>query len=336
MKALLWHNQRDVRVEEVPEPTVKPGTVKIKVKWCGICGTDLHEYLAGPIFIPTEEHPLTHVKAPVILGHEFSGEVIEIGEGVTSHKVGDRVVVEPIYSCGKCEACKHGHYNVCEQLVFHGLGGEGGGFSEYTVVPEDMVHHIPDEMTYEQGALVEPAAVAVHAVRQSKLKEGEAVAVFGCGPIGLLVIQALKQRGATPVIAVELSKERQELAKLAGADYVLNPATQDVLAEIRNLTNGLGVNVSFEVTGVEVVLRQAIESTSFEGQTVIVSVWEKDATITPNNLVLKEKEVIGILGYRHIFPAVIKLISSGQIQAEKLITKKLQSIKLLKKDLKHL
>ncbi len=109
-----------------------------------------------------------------------------------------------------------------------------------------------------------------------------------------------------------------------------------MLAEIRNLTNGLGVNVSFEVTGVEVVLRQAIESTSFEGQTVIVSVWEKDATITPNNLVLKEKEVIGILGYRHIFPAVIKLISSGQIQAEKLITKKLQSIKLLKKDLKHL
>ena len=136
-----------------------------------------------------------------------------------------------------------------------------------------MVHHIPDEMTYEQGALVEPAAVAVHAVRQSKLKEGEAVAVFGCGSIGLLVIQA--KQGATPVIAVELSKERQELAKLAGADYVLNPATQDVLAEIRNLTNGLGVNVSFEVTGVEVVLRQAIESTSFEGQTVIVSVWEK-------------------------------------------------------------
>ncbi|WP_042451014.1 (R,R)-butanediol dehydrogenase, partial [Bacillus anthracis] len=311
MKALLWHNQRDVRVEEVPEPTVKPGAVKIKVKWCGICGTDLHEYLAGPIFIPTEEHPLTHVKAPVILGHEFSGEVVEIGEGVTSHKVGDRVVVEPIYSCGKCEACKHGHYNVCEQLVFHGLGGEGGGFSEYTVVPEDMVHHIPDEMTYEQGALVEPAAVAVHAVRQSKLKEGEAVAVFGCGPIGLLVIQAAKAAGATPVIAVELSKERQELAKLAGADYVLNPATQDVLAEIRNLTNSLGVNVSFEVTGVEVVLRQAIESTSFEGQTVIVSVWEKDATITPNNLVLKEKEVVGILGYRHIFPAVIKLISSG-------------------------
>ncbi|MEH7455768.1 (R,R)-butanediol dehydrogenase [Bacillus sp. JJ1127] len=323
MKALLWHNQRDVRVEEVPEPTVRPGAVKIKIKWCGICGTDLHEYLAGPIFIPTEEHPLTHVKAPVILGHEFSGEVVEIGEGVTSHKVGDRVVVEPIYSCGKCEACKHGHYNVCEQLVFHGLGGEGGGFSEYTVVPENMVHHIPDEMTYEQGALVEPAAVAVHAVRQSKLKEGEAVAVFGCGPIGLLVIQAAKAAGATPIIAVELSKERQELAKLAGADYVLNPATQDVLAEIRNVTNGLGVNVSFEVTGVEVVLRQAIESTSFEGQTVIVSVWEKDATITPNNLVLKEKEVIGILGYRHIFPAVIKLISSGQIQAEKLITKKI-------------
>lgn len=134
------------------------------------------------------------MKAPVILGHEFSGEVIEIGEGVTSHKVGDRVVVEPIYSCGKCEACKHGHYNVCEQLVFHGLGGEGGGFSEYTVVPEDMVHHIPDEMTYEQGALIEPAAVAVHAVRQSKLKEGEAVAVFGCGPIGLLVIKQLKQQ----------------------------------------------------------------------------------------------------------------------------------------------
>lgn len=332
MKAVRWHGVKDIRVEDIPEPQItQPDSVKIKVQWCGICGTDLHEYLAGPIFIPGDEpHPLTGEKAPVVMGHEFSGEVVDIGDQVTRCKVGDRVAVEPILSCGKCEACREGLYNVCESLGFHGLAGGGGGFSELTVVKEKMVWPIPDKMTYEQGALVEPAAVAVHAVRKSKLKAGDTAAIFGCGPIGLLTIQAAKAAGASLVIAVELSPERQELAKKVGADVVLNPKTQQVPEEIRKLTEGNGVDVSFEVAGVEAVLRQCLESTRFDGQIVIVSVWEKDASIAPNALVLKEREVIGILAYRNIYPAVIKLISSGQIRAEELITKKISLDEIVK------
>lgn len=324
MKAALWYNARDIRVEEVEEPKVEKGKVKIKVECAGICGTDLHEYAAGPIFIPVgDPHPLSNEKAPVILGHEFSGRVVEVGEGVTKVKVGDPVVVEPILRCGKCPACLKGKYNLCEQLGFHGLSGGGGGFSEYTVVDEYMVHKMPEGLSFEQGALVEPAAVALHAVRSSKLKPGDKAAVFGTGPIGLLVIEALKAAGAAEIYAVEVSKERLQKAKELGATAVINPKEEDPVQKLLELTDG-GVDVAFEVTGVPAVLQQAIESTSIEGETVIVSIWEKDAGIQPNNIVLKERNVKGIIAYRDIFPAVMELMKRGYFPAEKLVTKRIK------------
>ncbi|HEY8343218.1 MAG TPA: 2,3-butanediol dehydrogenase [Calditerricola sp.] len=324
MKAALWYNARDIRVEEVEEPKVEKGKVKIKVECAGICGTDLHEYAAGPIFIPVgDPHPLSNDKAPVILGHEFSGRVVEVGEGVTKVKVGDPVVVEPILRCGKCPACLKGKYNLCEQLGFHGLSGGGGGFSEYTVVDEYMVHKMPEGLSFEQGALVEPAAVALHAVRSSKLKPGDKAAVFGTGPIGLLVIEALKAAGAAEIYAVEVSKERLQKAKELGATAVINPKEEDPVQKLLELTDG-GVDVAFEVTGVPAVLQQAIESTSIEGETVIVSIWEKEAGIQPNNIVLKERNVKGIIAYRDIFPAVMELMKRGYFPAEKLVTKRIK------------
>lgn len=324
MKAALWYNQKDIRIEDIPEPVIQPGTVKIEVKWAGICGTDLHEYLAGPIFIPKETpHPLTNEVAPVVLGHEYAGVVTEVGEGVEHLAVGDRVCVEPIYACGKCPQCKAGRYNECPNLGFHGLAGGGGGFSEYTVFDAEKVFKIPNEMTFEQGALVEPTAVAVHAVRQSKLKAGDRIAVFGAGPIGLLTVLAAKAGGASEIYVVELSEERKQIARELGVTAVIDPRETDAVQEINRLTNG-GVDIAFEVTGVDVVLNNAIESTDYGGQTVIVSVWEGKANILPNMLVLAEREIKGILAYRDIFPAVIKLISSGQIPAEKLITKKIK------------
>lgn len=324
MKAARWYNARDIRVEEVEEPKVEKGKVKIKVEWAGICGTDLHEYAAGPIFIPVKDpHPLSGDKAPVILGHEFCGRVVEVGEGVTKVKVGDPVVVEPILRCGKCPACLKGKYNLCEQLGFHGLSGGGGGFSEYTVVDEYMVHKMPEGLSFEQGALVEPAAVALHAVRMSKLKPGDKAAVFGTGPIGLLVIEALKAAGAAEIYAVEVSKERLQKAKELGATAVINPREEDPVQKLHELTGG-GVDVAFEVTGVPTVLQQAIDSTSFEGETVIVSIWEKEAGIQPNNIVLKERNVKGIIAYRDIFPAVMELMKRGYFSAEKLVTKRIK------------
>jgi len=320
VKALRWHDQKDIRLENIKEPQVGPGKVKLKVKWCGICGSDLHEYLGGPIFIPVDQpHPLTNEVAPITLGHEFSGEIVEIGEGVTDYQVGDRVVVEPIFAT-------HGHqgaYNLDENMGFLGLAGGGGGFSEYVSVETELLHKLPDELSYEQGALVEPSAVALYAVRSSKVQAGDTAAVFGCGPIGLLVIEALKAAGATDIYAIELSPERQEKAEELGA-IVVNPAEyEDVVAELIHRTNG-GVDVSFEVTGVPVVLKQAIQSTTIAGETVIVSIWEKGAEILPNDIVIKERTIKGIIGYRDVFPSVLNLMRKGYFSADKLVTKKIK------------
>lgn len=322
MKALRWHGVRDLRLEEIEESVPKKDKVKIKVEWCGICGSDLHEYTAGPIFIPTEvPHPLSGDKAPIVLGHEFSGRVVEIGEEVTKVQVGDRVVVEPIYACGQCAGCKHGHYNLCDKLGFYGLAGGGGGFAEYAAIPEVMLHKIPETVSFEQGALVEPAAVALHAVRQSKLKVGNKAAVFGTGPIGLLVIEALKASGASEIYAVEISKQRRKKAEELGA-ITIDPTEVNPVEQIHKLTNG-GVDVSFEVTGVPPVLTQAINASKIGGETMIVSIFETEASIHPQNIVLKERTVTGIIGYRDVFPAVISLMAQGYFPAEKLITKRI-------------
>lgn len=323
MKAARWYKPKDIRVETVEEPVISQGKVKIKVQWTGICGSDLHEYAAGPIFIPVDQpHYLSKDIAPIIMGHEFSGEVVEVGEGVTKVKVGDPVVVEPILACGECAACKKGKYNICIHLGFHGLSGGGGGFSEYTMVDEKMVHKMPEGLSFEQGALVEPAAVALHSVRLSKIKAGDKAAVFGTGPIGLLVIEALRAAGASEIYAVELSEERAAKALELGASAVINPQNEDPVARIHELTNG-GVDVAFEVTGIPVVLKQAIDSTTFEGETIIVSIWESEASIQPNNIVLAERTVKGIIAYRDIFPAVMELMTQGYFPADKLVTKRI-------------
>lgn len=324
MKAAIWYGAKDIRVEEVQEPVIRPGAVKIRVEWCGICGSDLHEYVAGPITIPVAEpHPLTGVQAPVIMGHEFAGQVIEVGEGVERIKVGDRVCVEPILNCGECAPCCKGMYNLCETLGLHGMSGEGGGFSEVTMVQEHMVHKIPEHMTYEQGALVEPVAVALHAVRQSQMKAGDSCVVFGLGPIGLAILQCLKAAGATRIIAVDISTERREKALSLGATHTINPLEQDAATFIRELT-GNGADVCFEAAGVEPTLASAVDCVKVDGQVLIVSLWERNPAIALNSLVFKEINIKGTICYRDVFPTVIDMIANGTLQSEKLITSKIK------------
>lgn len=322
MRAVRWHGPKDIRIDDIPEPTPKKGEVKIKVHWCGICGSDLHEYLAGPIFIPRDkEHPLTQEKAPVVLGHEFSGEIVEIGEGVTEFEIGDRVAVEPIIACGKCEYCAQGKYNICTSLGFHGLAGGGGGFAEHTVFPAEFVHKLPDELSYEEGALVEPIAVAVHSVRRSKLKQGDTAIVFGCGPIGLATIQAVRAAGAKDIIAVEVAKKRKEYARNFGATIVLDPTEINIPQEIMRLTGG--VDVAFETAGIQATMVDAINCVKAGGQVVVTSIWEKEISINPNFIVLTEKELIGTIAYRHAFPATMQLMADGRISTDGWITKKI-------------
>ncbi|WP_417263498.1 2,3-butanediol dehydrogenase [Celeribacter sp.] len=322
MKAARWHGVKDIRVEDIPEPSPATGEVKIKVAWTGICGSDLHEYLAGPIFVPVdEEHPLSHDKAPITMGHEYCGEITELGAGVTGLAIGDRVAIEPIFACGTCPACHEGKYNLCDSLGFVGLSGGHGGFAAFSVVPAGMVHKMPDALSMEQGALVEPAAVALHAVRMSKIKAGDTAAVFGAGPIGLLVVEALRVAGAAQIHVVEPSPERREKALELGATSAIDPMSTDPVETIRAATGG--VNVAFEVTGVPRVLPQCIDSTRHEGQTLIVSIWEGDAAFQPNTAVLKERQLLGTIAYRNIYPAVMELMTQGYFSADKLVTKRI-------------
>nr|WP_276574024.1 2,3-butanediol dehydrogenase [Halomonas desiderata] len=320
MQAAVWYRARDLRVERVAVPRIEePHQVKVKVAACGICGSDLHEYSAGPIFIPVDEpHPLSQQQAPIIMGHEFAGEVVEVGERVTRVKPGDRVAIEPILSPHRDGNYLMERYNLTPLLGFHGLSGGGGGFSEYTVVGEHMVHRMPDALSYEQGALVEPAAVGLHAVRQSSLKAGDSAVVFGAGPIGLMVIESLKAAGAADIYAVELSEVRRQKATDLGAK-ALDPQQGDVVARIHDLSRG-GVDFAFEVTGIPAVLNQAINSTHAGGETVVVSIWETQAAFQPNDLVIKERTMKGIIAYRHVYPAVMALMEQGYYQAEDLIT----------------
>ena len=210
MKAVRFHAAKDIRVDEIPIPESKPGWVRVKPFFCGICGTDLHEYLDGPHIITTQEkpHAITGEGAPLTLGHEFSGIVDQVGEGVTGIKPGDKVCVQPNIYDGNCRTCKRGLTNSCDDLGFIGLSGWGGGMSEYTCAPADYIKKLPDDMPLEIGALIEPLAVAWHAVASSPYKEGDDVLVLGGGPIGLSVILTLLAKGCKNIIVAEVSTEK--------------------------------------------------------------------------------------------------------------------------------
>lgn len=324
MKAVRWYQPKDIRVEDVPEPRVAAQSVKIKVKWCGICGSDLHEYLAGPIFIPVgKPHPLTGETAPVILGHEFSGEVVETGSEVAGLKAGDRVVVEPVDVCGKCPACLSGKYNLCTSLGFHGLAGGGGGFAEYTTFPARFVHKIPDSLSYERAALVEPMSVALHSLRVGGFTIGQSAVVAGAGPIGLATIECLKAAGAKQVIVIQRKSVRQQYALRSGADAVLDPNTTDVVAEIRRLTGGVGADVAFETTGSEQCYGLSLDAISFAGTLVVTSIWEDAIRYNPNAVVLTEKKIVGSICYCNDFPSTIAMMADNRIRAEGYITKRI-------------
>jgi (R,R)-butanediol dehydrogenase/meso-butanediol dehydrogenase/diacetyl reductase len=321
VKAARFHGPGDIRIDDVPEPKVGPGQVKVDVDWCGICGTDLHEYLEGPIFIPPKGSPntLTGEEMPVVMGHEFAGVVSEVGSGVTNVKEGDKVAVEPYDVCGECSACKIGRYNICRKLGFVGLDGQQGGFAEQCVVDARWAHPLGDIPT-DLGALVEPLAVAYHAVRLSGVKPGDTAAVFGSGPIGLVTTAALKAAGASKVFVVEPAAVRKAKAPGAGADEVLDPTQVDVPEAIRDLTGGAGADVAFECAGIDAVLESAVGSVRPGGTVVNVAIWGHSASFAVNSLVFSEINLIGTLAYCGDHPATIGLLQDKLVDATQFIT----------------
>lgn len=337
MKAAVWYAKNDVRVVDVPEPpNPGPGQVKVAVEWCGICGSDLHEYIAGPIFIPVDQpHPLTGDTAPLILGHEFSGKVVAVGEGVKNVKVGDRVAPDACQVCGECYWCKRNEYQCCEKLAFTGLM-TAGAFAEYVNVPAYTIFKVPDNLGYEAAAVVEPLAVGMHAVRKAPVVLGDNVVVIGAGTIGLSTLQSAKAAGAAQVIVVEMAKARKEYAKKLGATHVLDPNEMDVVAEVFKLTGGIGADVTIECVGSHKTAPLAVEVTRRGGKAVSAGVYERPAEIQMNEIVFKEKHLIGSLGYNGEFAPVMTLLADGRLQAEPMITGKIKIDDIVEKGFKEL
>ncbi|WP_207382698.1 2,3-butanediol dehydrogenase [Flavobacterium subsaxonicum] len=322
MKAARWHAAKDIRVEETEVPVAGNKQVQIEVQFAGICGSDLHEYTHGPMLIPVEKpYPLNGHQGVTTLGHEFAGVVSAIGKGVTNVKVGDRVVVEPLFKNPESPFITNGEYNLSEPLGFIGLTSNGG-FAKYTVVEDYMVHKIPDTMSFEQGALVEPAAVAVYAVLQSGLKLGQSCLIYGAGPIGLLCVQAAIAAGAANVIVVDIAEKRLEKATEIGATHVINGKTDDIAGQVQKLTNG-GADVFLDAAGVQASFDGGIKSLRNGGTAVLVALFGKPVTHNAFDQVVREITIKGIIAYRNIFPQVISLIDSGRMDVEKLVTQKI-------------
>ena len=308
MKAAKIYGAKDIRVEETSVPSLEAGHVLIKVDYAGICGSDMHEYMAGTFPIRTQP----------VLGHEFSGTVVEIGEGVTEMQPGDKVAVEPLIACGHCANCRRGMANLCTNSSGYGYS-LSGGFAEYAVVREQNAFKLPEGMDVKLGALVEPTAVAVHAVRQSTLRLGDTAAIFGAGPIGLLLLQSVKAAGASEIIVVEVSDERREKALELGATHVIHPVEADAVQQIKELTGG-GVDVAFDAAGVQATFLSGVSAVRKGGEFKVVSLWEQPVTFSPNSFVKTEAKITGSYAYVNLFPEVIRLLARGIIDGNKVIT----------------
>lgn len=319
MKAARWYGAKDIRVEQADIPTPNDNQVKIAVKFTGICGSDLHEYTHGPQLIPYDApYPLNGHQGVTTLGHEFSGIVEEVGKDVTGFKKGDRVVVEPIFRNPESPFIERGEYNLAEPLGFVGLTANGA-FAKYVVVEDYMVHHIPDNVSFEQGAIVEPAAVAAYALEQSGMKMGDTIFVSGAGPIGLLTVQVAVAAGASQIFVSDLSESRLKKAKEVGATHAFNPMEVDIPAKIRELT-GIGADIFIDAAGVQASYDSGIKSLRNGGTAVLVALFAKNVSHDALDQALRELTIKGIIGYRNIFPQVIAMISSGRLPVEKLVT----------------
>ena len=317
MLAANWHGRKDVRLEQLAEPNEPRGEdVLVEVSWCGICGTDLHEYLAGPIFIPPNLDQ-------VVLGHEFSARVAAIGEQVDSVDVGDRVVVIPHRVCRECHFCRRRMFQHCRNLELVGLT-RNGAFAPLTIVRQDQLVVLPDSVPEEFGALVEPLAVTFHGMRQPGVEAGSDIAIVGAGPIGLSAVATARAVGLAPIYVVEMLPQRAAIARAMGADEVLDPRDVDALEAIRDLTGGLGASVTMECVGLEQTMDLAIQAARPGGLALLAGITESASKVDLNAAVRDEKEIRGCIGYFDgEFNAVIELMASGRLDPSPLITHRL-------------
>jgi (R,R)-butanediol dehydrogenase / meso-butanediol dehydrogenase / diacetyl reductase len=322
MRALRFHAARDLRVEEVDEPT-EPGAneVVVRVASCGICGTDLHEYVAGPIVTPVEPHPLTGARNPQILGHEFAGDVVRTGADVKSVREGDRVAIMPLAYCGTCTYCRRGLQHLCATMGCVGLSHAWGGMAQLATVAEYQVVRLPDAVSYQQGALIEPTAVAAYGVERGGVGPGDRVLITGAGPIGALAALCAHSAGASTVYVSEPNAARRGRAEALGVATVLDPASVDVPELLHDETDGVGVDVAIECSGHPSAFAAAIASLRKRGTLAQTGLFVGEASVEPMLWSLNDLTIVGTWCYWvYDFDRIAAQIAAGSLPVERVVT----------------
>ncbi|MBI3210464.1 MAG: alcohol dehydrogenase catalytic domain-containing protein [Candidatus Solibacter usitatus] len=310
MQAAFYHGNRSITVGECTPVPPGPGQVQMRVSHCGICGTDVHIYHGNM------DH---RVKFPQIIGHESSGVIEQVGEGVTGWKAGDRVTVRPLDYCGECPACKNGHSHICMKLKFIGIDSPGAMQGLWTF-PAHTLHRLPENLSLEQGALIEPIAVACHDVRMGEVRSGEYAVVLGGGPIGLLVGLVAKSKGAR-VLVVEPNPYRIQLARKMGLN-VVSPGETDLVEMVNNETGGAGADVVFEVSGAGVAVETMTKLPRVRGRMVMVAIHPQPRPVDLFRFFWRELKLVGARVYEpEDFEEAIALAASGTMPLDPVITK---------------
>ncbi len=314
MKALVLKEYRRFAVEDVPRPRLQPDEVLIRVRACGICGSDVH----GMDGSTGRRIP------PLIMGHEAAGEIAEVGPAVDGWRPGDRVTFDSTVYCGRCWHCRRGEVNLCDERRVLGVScaeyRRDGAFAEYVAVPARIVYRLPNNLSFEQAAMAEAVSVAVHAVARTPLPPGSTVAVVGAGMIGLLLIQVLKAAGCGRIIAIDLDEGRLKLARRLGAIVELKAGSPDLVEAVFQLSDGRGVDAAFEVVGVAAALKTAIECVRKGGSVTLVGNLEPRVELPLQAVVTRQLTLIGTCASAGEYPASLELIASGKVDVTEFIS----------------
>jgi threonine dehydrogenase-like Zn-dependent dehydrogenase len=332
VKVPVLTDLKKIEFIEKQKPEINAGEALVKVEYCGICGSDVHGYQNG-IMIPIG----------TVMGHECSGIVSAVGDAVKNVKPGDRIAVKPMPQCGKCYWCQRGQYSICPEAIESGIGintDNDGAFAEYVRIryPEKMLFKLPSNVSFSDAALIEPLATSLHAVRMSRVRSGDCVLILGAGMIGLGTLQFLLLAGAGDIIVIEPSPQKSQLALELGADVVLSPFVEkeELNDEIFKLTNGVGADVVFECAGVPMAFQTCLDYVKSGGQVIVVGINDKDVAFNNFQMVVREIEMKGVLGYYDEFKDVVKHLSCGEIKVEPLISNIISLNKIEEKGFKRL
>ncbi len=303
MRAALYYGPGDVRVENVPEPSPGPGEVQVRVLANGLCGTDLHQYDIGPM----SDAPL-----PIIVGHEFAGEIVGVGTGVSPSRVGELVAVEPIWRCNDCGPCHDGDYNLCLNGPWHGLTGRGGGLAELTVVRDEMAWRVPEGIDPMDAAVVEPMAVAFHGIERAAVSPGDRAVVLGAGPIGLGAYLGLRAEGVEHVVVVEPAPERRAAAEAVGAPEVIDPADGGAAEAIAASFAGAGATVVIDAAGTQASFDTAVAVAAPKARIVLVAAFAEPVQFNPLAVLQRETRIDMAFAYRGTFGPVLRHMAAGR------------------------